>query len=447
VQQARDEVLELGMADTLIAKLSNSRNLIVTSLTSVRKYGGLERDPVAVGRELGVSAILEGNVQRAGEQMRVTARLINVADGRSLWSDTFDEKFTDVFTVQNAIAQKVAGALALHLTGEEAARLTRAETANIEAYQLYLTGRYHWNKLNPPEIRRSIDYFREAIALDPNYALAYFGLAEAYRSLAITADVPSKEVCPMAIEMAQKAIVLDDSLAEAHASLAFTYAWYEWNWTAAEAEARRALDLNPNSGFAHLAYAHLLCDLGRHDEAAAEAVRARQLDPVSLVINSLGGAFFYFGRRLDEAAAQLQKALQLDAHFWIAHLFLGRVYLDRGAHEEAIKFFQQARDLSAHNSEAVAMLACAYAAAGQLDEARTVSEELDSLSRSRYVPPYSLATVHLALGKKEECFATLERAYIDRDVRLSFLRVDPRWDGVRSDPRFLSLLQRVRLAE
>ena len=239
VPENRDQVLEMGMADGLIAKLSNIREIVVRSLNSVRKYSGLDQDPLAAGRELEVSSVLEGNVQKSSDRIRVSARLINVADGSSLWANTFDEKFTDVFAVQDAISQKVANALALRLSGEENKRLTRRYTENLEAYQLYLTGRYHWNKLTPPEITKSIEFFKKAIELDPTYALAYFGLADAYRSLAPTSEVPSKDTLPQAQAAATKALELDETLAEPHATLAFIHTWYHWNWSGAEREARR----------------------------------------------------------------------------------------------------------------------------------------------------------------------------------------------------------------
>ncbi len=220
IAETRDPVLELGMADTLIAKLGNSREIIVTSLTSVRKFGGLDQDPRAAGRELGVNSVVEGNLQRAGDEIRVTARLINVADGASLWAGTFDEKFTDVFTVQNAISQKVADALAVKLSGDEKRRLNKRSTENLEAYQLYLTGRYHWNLLTPVELRKSVGYFEQAIALDPNYALAYFGLADAYRTLSINGDTRPVDILPQAKVAAAKAIEIDDSLAEPYVTMA-----------------------------------------------------------------------------------------------------------------------------------------------------------------------------------------------------------------------------------
>ncbi|MEO6970120.1 MAG: tetratricopeptide repeat protein, partial [Chthoniobacterales bacterium] len=339
----------------------------------------------------------------------------------------------------------VADALALRLSGAEKERLTKRDTGDVGAYQLYLTGRYHWNKLIPPEIRQSIGFYQKAIDLDPNYALAYFGLAEAYRSLAITADVPPKEVCPQAITAAQKAIALDPSLAEAHASLVFSYIWYEWRWTEAEQEATKAVELNPNSAFVHLAYAHMLSDLGRHEEAIRESRRAIDLDPVSLLGNALDGAFLYHARRNDEAIVQLQKTLELDQNFWIAHLFLGKALLERKQYPEAIAEFTKARDFSGGNSEAISMIAYAWTRAGDPAKARTLLDEFLALSAQRYIPPYNIAAVYLGLGEYDQTFAWLEKAYTDHDVRLSFLRVDPKWHPVRDDPRFVSILQRIGL--
>jgi DNA-binding winged helix-turn-helix (wHTH) protein/TolB-like protein/Flp pilus assembly protein TadD len=341
----RDPVLEMGMADTLITKLGNSREIIVPSLASIRRYGGLDQDPLAAGRELRVSSVLEGNVQRSGDQIRVTARLISVPDGASLWADTFDEKFTDVFAVEDAISQKVADALAVQLTGEEKRRLTKHYTENTEAYQLYLTGRYHWAKLIPPEIRTAISFFQQAIEKDPNYALAYFGLAEANRSLAISADVPSKDSLPQAKAAAMKALEIDDSLAEAHASLSFSLIWYDWDWAGGEREAERAIALNPNSAMAHFAHAHVLSDLGRHEEAIAEQARAIQLEPVFLLLNALQGMYLYHARRDEQAIKQLQKTLQIDPNFWVSHLQLGKVYAQQQKYPEALAEFTKAKDL------------------------------------------------------------------------------------------------------
>jgi len=259
-----------------------------------------------------------------GDRIRMTARLIKVADGSSIWAATFDEKFTDVFSVQDAISKKVADALALRLSEEENKRLTKRYTDNVEAYQLYLTGRYHWNKLTPPEIRTSIGFFKQAIDLDPTYALAYHGLADAYVAFAPFSDMRPRDVLPQGKAAATRALEIDESLAEPHATLAFVYTWFDWDWAEAEKEAKRAIALNPNLGFSHLAYAQLLSKTGRHQEAITEATRAQELDPLSLIINTLHGSYLYQARRDDEAITRLQKTIELDPNFWLAFLPWGR---------------------------------------------------------------------------------------------------------------------------
>ena len=445
VAENRDQVLELGMADTLIAKLSNSRQIIVSSLNAVRKYSGLEQDSSAAGRELQVSSVLEGNVQKVADRIRVTARLINVADGASLWAGTFDEKFTDVFAVQDAISQKVADALALRLSGEEKRRLTKRDTKNLEAYQLYLTGRYHYARLIPPEIRTAIGFYQQAIDLDPDYAPAYFGLAEANRSLAITSDVASKDSLPQATAAARKALEIDDSLAEGHASLSFSLIWYEWDWVAAEREAKRAIALNPNSAYSHFALAHVFSDLGRHDEAIVEGARAVELDPVFFLFSAIEGMFLHHARRDDEAIVRLERTLQLDPTFWITHLILGEVYIQQRKYPEAIAAFIKARDLSHGNSEAIASIGYAAALAGDKAKARAVLDELKGLSVQHYIPPFNVAMVYTGLGDQNEALSWLEKACEERDVRVTILKVDPRWDSLRSNPRFIAILKRIGL--
>jgi TolB-like protein/Flp pilus assembly protein TadD len=443
--QNRDEVLEMGMADTLIAKLSNSREIIVRSLTSVRKYGGLEQDPVVAGNQLQVDSVLEGNVQKSGDRIRVTARLIDVADGSSRWAATFDEKFTDVFAVQDTISQKVANALALRLSGAEKDRFTKRYTDNVEAYQLYLTGRYQWSKLTPPDIRKSIGFFQRAIDLDPTYALAYFGLAEANRSLAINADVPSKECLPLAKAAATKALEIDDSLPEAHASLAFSLIWYDWDWAGGEKEAKRAIALNPNSAHARFAYAHVLSDLGRHNEAIFEMARARELDPVFLIYRALEGMFLHHARRDQEALSKLQELLELDPNFWVTHLILGKVYAQLRKYPEAVAEFTKAKELSHGNSEAIGSIGYVAALSGDTAKARAVLHELKTLSSQHYVPPFSVAMVHSALGEQNEALALLEKACDEHDVRVTLLKVDPRWDSLRANSRFAAILKRIGL--
>ncbi len=443
--ESSDQVLEMGMADTLITKLGNSGEMIVPSLTSVRQYAGVDQDPLAAGRKLGVNSVLAGNVQKSGDRLRVTVRLIKVADGSSLWAATFDEKFTDVFTVQDAISQKVAEALALRLSAEDQKRLTKRYTENVAAYQLYLTGRYHWSKLTPPDITQSIGFFQQAFELDPTYALAYVGLADAYARLAITSDVPSRDAFPQAKAAATRALEIDESLAEPHATLALIHMWFDWDWKAAESEGKRAVELNPNSGIARLAYAHVLSNLGRHEEAIAQAARGRELDPVSLIINTREGAVLFSAQRYPEARVRLEKTIELAPNFWVAHLFLGHVCLQEEKYAEALAEFGKAKEFSRGNSHAISMIGCTAARAGHVSEARAVLDELISLSKQRYIPSSNIAALHLALGEQDEAITWLERAHSERDVGLSFLKIDPKWDALRADPRFVSLLQRVGL--
>ena len=445
VPENRDQVLELGMADTLIAKLSNSREIIVSSLNSVRKYGGLEQDASAAGRELQVNSVLEGNIQKVGDRIRVSARVINVSDGASLWAGTFDEKFTDVFAVQDAISQKVADALALRLNQEENKRLIKRYTDNVEAYQLHLTGRYHWSKLTPPDIRKGIGFLQQAIDLDPDYALAYAGLATANRALAMNADVPTKDCLPQAKAAAIKAIELDDSLAEAHSALSFGLIWYDWDWVGAEKEANRALALDPNSAMSHFAYAHILSDQGHHPEAIAEIGRARELDPVFLLIRALEGMILHHAGRNDEALTLLQKALELDPNLWVSHLMLGKVYTQQRKYPEAIAEFTTARELSHGNSEAIGSIGYVEALAGEKEKARAVLEELKTLSNQRYIPPSNLGLVYNGLGDQNEALSSLDKACDDRDARVTLLKVDPRWNSLRGNPRFVAILKRIGL--
>jgi TolB-like protein/Flp pilus assembly protein TadD len=443
--KVKDQALELGMADALITKLSNSRQIIISSINSVRKYGGLEQDPVAAGRELQVNSILEGSVQRSDDRIRVTARLINVADGSSLWAGTFDEKFTDVFGVQDAISQKVADALALRLRGKEQQRLTKRYTENIEAYEFYLRGRYHYARLTPPDILASIGFYQQSIESDPHYALAYFGLADANLSLAFTADVASKDCLPQAKSAAIKALEIDESLAEAHASLAFTIASFDWDWTAAEKETQRALDLNPNSAIAHFACAHVLSDLARHNEAASEATQAIALEPMVPLFRALGAMFLHHAGHNDKAYSTLQKALEIEPNFWITHLTLGKVLIQQQKYAEAVAEFEKAKELSHGNSEAIASIGYAAALAGYPLRARAVLDELKSLANQRYVPPFNLALAYHALGSQNQAVSALDRACEERDVRLRLLKVDPRWDSLRSNPRFAAILNRIGL--
>jgi DNA-binding winged helix-turn-helix (wHTH) protein/Flp pilus assembly protein TadD len=441
----RDEALEMGMADTLIARLSSSRATVVRPLSSVRKYISLEQDAAAAGRELGVQSVLDGNIQNRGSHIRVNARLINVADGASLWAGTFDQEFTNLFAVQDTIADKVVSALALSLNGDARKRLSQRYTDNIDAYHLYLKGRYHIGKVTRPAIMKGVQFFQQAIDIDPTYALAYAGMAEAYRRLPITSDVAPKDAFPKAKAAARRGLEIDETLAEAHLALGFTRLWFDWNWAESEKEFRLAIDLNPSSGDAHMGYAVLLTSVGRHEEAVAEGHRAVELDPLSLIVNANQAQFLHWAGRDDDALKQIAKTLEIDPTFWVANLALGRILIQRKHFEQAIEVLSKARDFSGGNSETISLMGYAHARAGDCAGAQVVLEQLKRGDSERYVSAHSVAVVHHGLQEKDETLRWLEKAYEERDIRLTFLKADPKWDSLRRESKFMELVWGMRL--
>ena len=440
VVENRNEALELGMADALIAKLSGGEEITVRPLSAIRKFSSLEQDSLAAGRELEVEAVLDGSLQTSGDRIRISAKLLRVGDGKQLWTEQFDEKFTDIFAVQDSISERVATALKIRLGGKEKKRYTE----NVEAYQLYMKGRYHALRLTRAETDKGIAYFQQAIELDPNYALPFLGLVEAYLPMALTTGVPSWEVMPKAKAAALRAVEIDASIAEAHATLGLISFWYDWDWQAAEKQCLQALELKPNSAEARFAYAHLLSNTGRHAQALAEIKLARELDPLSLGTNALEGQILFFAGKYDEALDRLNKTIDLEPNFWLSHLFISRVYGEKGMHTEAVAAANKAGELSG-NSQSSAYRAYALAKWGKLTEARAVLEELLKLSTTRYVPPYNIALVYNGLGEREKALDYLEKGYAEKDVRMVFLKVEPQWNNLRSDSRFISLLKRMRL--
>ncbi|HVS82973.1 MAG TPA: tetratricopeptide repeat protein, partial [Pyrinomonadaceae bacterium] len=326
-------------------------------------------------------------------------------------------------------------------------RVTKAYTANPEAYQLYLKGRYHLAKLMLTETQKGISYFQQAIEIDPSYALAYVGLADGYRALTLSGEMPSTEYMPKAKAAAQKAIEIDDTLAEAHAEFGFIIFWYDWDWNAAENQCKRALELNPNSADAHQVYAHLLSTTGRHAEALAEIKRARELDPLNLRINANEGRFLIHAGRTDDALARLQKTFELDPNFWFAHWVASSAYIEKGMFAEAVVEARKAKEFLGVRTDATALGAYALAKSGKQAEARAALEELLKLSTERYVPPYNIAMIYNGLGERDETLAWLEQGYQKRDPRMVFLKVEPKWNNLRADPRFQDLLRRVRFPQ
>jgi DNA-binding winged helix-turn-helix (wHTH) protein/TolB-like protein/Tfp pilus assembly protein PilF len=440
VPENRDEALEMGMADTLIARLAGNREIVVRPLSSVRKFAGLEQDPQLAGRELGVESVLDGSIQRAGDKIRVNVRLIGTSDGATLWNGTFDEKFTDIFVVQDAISQKVAAALTMRLSAGEK---NQHGTENVEAYRLYLQGRYRALKSTPPEIRQGIAFYRQAIDADPNYALAYAGLAQAYAALPITSDAPPSEAFPQAKAAANKALELDENLAEARIVLGTVEFWYEWNWERAETELKKAVAQSPNNPDARRFYAVFLTVSGRADESLAEIEAARRLDPLSLIINALKSQAFFFAGRDEEAFEQANKTLEIEPNFWVAHIMLARIYIRQNKFDEAVTAAKKAAEFSGGNSEAASLEGYALAKSGRINEARETLEKLKSAARAQYVPAYNIALIANALDDREGALNQLEKAFQDHDARMILLKVEPKWNNLRKEPRFAELMRRM----
>jgi DNA-binding winged helix-turn-helix (wHTH) protein/TolB-like protein len=440
------EYLGLGMADALITRLGSTKRLLVRSTGSVQKYTVPGLDPVAAGRDLGVDSVLEGNIQTAGDRLRTTVRLLRVSDGSTVWAGTFDERLTDIFSVQDSISQRVAGALALELTEAQRSRLTRRDTSDSEAYQLYLRGRFFWNKRSRDGFERGASYFRQAAEKDPAYALAYSGLADSHIGMAFYHYASPQAAMPVARAAALQALEIDDSLAEAHASLAHVKTNYEWDWPEAERLWRKAMALEPEYATAHQWFGiHYLAPMGRLEEAIAETRRAQRLDPLSAVYNAFVGASLYFARRYDEAIEECRKTIDLHPDFGVAHWYLGRAYLQKGRQQEALAELREAVTLSGDSPLMKSSLGVAYALAGDRAAAKAMLDDLTKLRAESYASALDLADIHAALGDRERAFHWLDQAASERSFHLVYLKVWPELDPVRPDPRFKALILRVGL--
>jgi TolB-like protein/Flp pilus assembly protein TadD len=447
VSDSRDEMLELGIADTLITKLSGIEQIITRPMSAVRKYSALDQDPIAAGREQQVDAVIESSIQRTGERIRVTVRLVRVEDGSLLWTEKLDEKFTDIFAVQDSISEKVAGSLALKLTGEEKKVLTKRYTQNTDAYRFYLKGRYHWNKRTHGGLEKAIEHFQQAIEIDPNYAVAYSGLADCYNLQTIYSGIPPREAYPRGKAAAIKALEMDQTLAEAHSSLACFKLSFEYDWVATHAEYKRAIELDPNFTPARAVYAKFLSTMGRQDEAFTEIKRAHERDPASLLVNWVLGELLHYARQHDQAIEQLVRTLNMDPNILPVQVFLGRAYEQKEMYREAIEEFQRAVALSGDDLRVIANLGHAYAVSGKRKKAQRVLAELQGQLKRCYISPFQIAIIYVGLGEKDQAFEWLEKAYDDRSVWMVFLKVDPRLDSLRSDHRFADLLLRMRLPQ
>jgi TolB-like protein/cytochrome c-type biogenesis protein CcmH/NrfG len=440
-----NEYLGPGIADTLITRLSNIRRLRVRSTNSVLKYNDLQADPLEAGRDLKVDAVLDGKIQRAGERIRVTMQLIRVRDAVTLWAEKFDEKFTDIFDVQDAIAEQVMRALALQLTSAEQKLLTKRYTESVDAFQLYIKGRHFWNKRTVEGLKRGMVYAQQAIDIDPTYTMAYVGMADSYNLLAGYAGLSPKETFPKAKAAALRAQEIDDTLAEAETSLGFVHYRYEWNWREAEERFRRAIALKPDYPTGHHWYGEFLATQGRFPESVDELERAEQLDPLSLPINTDLGQSFFFAGEYERAIEQLQKTLEMDQGFVRAHILLGAAYEQKGMYGEAIAALESARAVAGANTLATGGLGHVYAVAGKKELAYEALEELMKLSAERYVSAYNIAVIHAGLDDTERTLDWLGRAFENRDVWLVWLAVNPRFARLRRDARFTELLGRIGL--
>lgn len=442
------EYLSDGITESIIHGLSQLPTLRkVIAHSSVMSYKGRAVDPRQVGRELDVQAVLAGRILQQGEDLTLEVELLRVADGSRLWGERYHRNLANIFTLQEEIPQEICENLRLRLTGQEKTRLAKRQTESGEAYQAYLKGRYFWNKRTEDGLKKGIEYFEEAIAKDPNYPLPYAGLADSYALLGTYGSLPPKTAYPKAKAAAVTALGMDDTLAEAHASLGLVRLEYDWQWREAEKEYKRALNLNPGYATAHQWYAEYLTAMGRSDEAIAEIERAHELDPLSLIINAILGWVFYYAGRHDRAIQQFHKTLELDANFARAHFYLGRTYLQKEMFEQAIGEFQKAIDLSRGSPAMVAGLAHAYAVAGQRGKAIETLDDLKELSRRKYLPPYETALIYAGLGERDQALAWLEKAYEERSSLLVFLKADPRVDSLRSNSRFQELVRRLKFPE
>jgi serine/threonine-protein kinase len=435
-----------GMTEALISDLAQISALKAISRTSVMQYKGTRKSLPQIGRELGVEAVIEGSVLRVGNRVRITAQLIESATDRHLWAQSYDRDVRDVLALQDEVSEAIASQVQARLTPQEQVRLTSARQVNPEAHELYLKGRYQANKVTVEGSWKAVEYFQKALELDPNDALAYASLADAYCTLAVFGGLPPKEAFPKAKALVTKALALDDSLAYSHNVSAVLKRDYEWDWEGAEKEFQRALELNPNSADTRDMYAIYLVFMRRFDEALREIRHAQSLDPLNLdASNNVGFIHFAMGHH-DRAVEAYQRTIDLDANFVMAHRELGLVYSHQSLHPQAIRELERAVALS-RDPYTLAMLGHAYAAAGRHQDALKILQELKARSRHGFVAAYYFADIYAGLRQKDLAVHWLEKAYQERDPALLWTVVDPRYDWLRSDPRFQDLLRRIRLPQ
>jgi DNA-binding winged helix-turn-helix (wHTH) protein/TolB-like protein/Tfp pilus assembly protein PilF len=446
--EGRDELLELGMADSLIARLSSVPGLVVRSTGSVVRYAGAQQDSVRAARELEVNWIVDGSLQRRGDRFRATARLLRAADGVAAWSGGFDEKFTGVFEVQDQISERVMQALAPTLQAGTGARSQLSElggTRSAEAYQLYLAAHWRAQGGRAEDIDRGIALLNQALGIDPAYALAWALLAWTHRRKLWNADAVPADVFGPANAALRRALALVPTLAQAQAGLGFSRYWYEFDWPGGEREFRSALATNPNEVSAHHGLAQMLLTQDRIDEGFVHVRLARELDPMSPLLNTLEASYLLSQGRLAEARTRLNRAFDITPNLWLAHVASGLLSMAEHRPDQGIAALRRAVELAAGSTRPNAVLAVQLTSLGRSDEARVILDQLLARSKTAYVPPNHVAAVHAALGEVAPALAALEQAYLVRDTRLIFLKDDPHWARLRNEPRFVALMKILKL--
>jgi len=441
-----NEYFSDGLTDDIITHLSKIEELKVISRTSVMHYKKTDKHLLDIGEELGVANILEGSVRKARDRVRIVAQLINAQTDEHLWAETYDRELSDIFAIQSDVAQGIAAALKAHVSKEEKKLIEKKPTENMEAYELYLQGRFFWNKRTLEDLQKAIRYFEQTIEKDPNYALAYAGIADSYNDLPSYSDFPPKEAYPKAMNAALKALEIDDTLAEAHTSLAHIKDDYHWDWEGAEREFKRALELNPAYVYARHCYAMHLLTLRRFDEAIEEMKRAHELDPLSLVTTRNLGWVFYHARQYDQAIETLQKTIEIDPNYSFTHYVLGLVHIQKSMYDEALLEFQKERKVSkAYNPMLESSLGVLYMHMGKRVEAEKILDDLIERSKKTYVCPFTIACLYFALEQDEQGFGWLDKAYEEHGYWMPLAKIFPTLDRIRSDPRYIALLKKMGL--
>jgi len=436
-----------GLTEALITTLAKIGELRVASRTSAMQYKDARKPLPQIAKELGVEAIVEGTVLRAGDRVRITAQLIDAAKESHLWAESYERELRDVLTLQSELAQAIAREVQVKLTPQDRTNLGQVKPVNPEAYEAYLQGRYHWNRRSAEGLGQAIQFFRQAIARDPTYAIAYSSLADCLIVVGFWGAVPPNEGAGKAKELALKALALDPSSAEAHSSLAAATAFYDYDFLSAEREFERSIELNPRYATAREFFGFCLSLSGRFEEGYAEMKRAIRLEPLSSSMYFGMGCVYWSAHRFDEAIVALQKAVELEPQNALARGVLGYIFMYEKQYERAIQELEHSVRLSQGASAVVASLAEVYAVAGERDKAQTILEQLERLSTHQYVSPYPVARIHMSLGKRDEALRLLEVAYAERALMMVDLKVDPRFIELHSEPRFQVLLRRVNLSE